>query len=165
MLKLLKNQQEGGGGSSDEDNRDSVTRDIEFTVDEDIYEKTGVKRPRLGEELDGLASEKIYRYQLEQDIEKINKWGGTYKSKIEKHEKLRNEDVVYKFLNDVPRCGENAKFNEVSSVTREISWRSTRYLTGEIHKEHLQQPPIIAYKRYQEWLYSKPNLPPVRFGI
>jgi hypothetical protein len=171
MVRLdltLKTSKEEDAENEVENHGLQVQRDIEFTVDEDIYEKTGVKKPRNGEELDSLGGEKLYRYQLDQDIEKIIKWQGGFKKKIDDHTEIRMEDASYRLLTEVHPLGSLCTTNDVAMVTREISWRNTSKLASEIPqilglRTHLTKAPFIANKRYVEWLTGKPKGPSEAF--
>ena len=139
----------------------AVKKDIDFKVDEDIYEKTGVKRPRKGEGLSGPEAEKIYRHQIEQDLVTLVKFNGiNADQKREEYDKARYEnDLTYRTMSDRKPLGAIGKLAEVTSVIKELSWRDTNTLTKEIYGIHLTKPPIIAHKRYQEWLSGKPQGP------
>lgn len=152
------------GGDGDEGPIKPV-EDIIFTVDADIYEKTGVRKPKKGENLSGMEAEKIYRYQLEQDESKIISRYGSYGDKVEMFHEKRMEEITYATFNTVRPMGHWGKFSEASRAAREISWRNTTKLTGEVLGTHLLQPPIIANKRYQEWIGGKPKGPSKEFLV
>ncbi len=156
---LPNNKKNEDNDSSDEDVETIVKKDIIFTVDDDIYEKCGVRRPQKGLSLDGPEAEKIYRYQIVQDIEKIKQYTGHFKDKVKEYDAKRESDAIYRILNEVKKVGMLGRYSEVANVTRELSWRNTSLLINEIYGKHLQQPPVIAQKRYKEWLAGKPQGP------
>ena len=133
--------------------------DIIFTVDEDIFEKVGVKRPRKGEELGGMEAEKLYKYQLKQDKEKIIEKYGTYTEKVAEYHNERMQEVTYATFHLIRPLGHRGNFNESANVARELSWRDTSLVNKEVFGIHLQTPPEIAGKRYKEWLTGKPKGP------
>jgi len=162
--QLLGNKAPDDADYDSDDNRaEEKLRDIVFTVDDDIYEKCGVKKPSKGLELEPSDAEKLYRYQLAQDIEKINEVSGSFREKVDTFMKKREEDVIYSILSETKHLGSNGKYCEVGEVTREISWRNTSQLRGEIYRTHLMQAPTIAAKRYKEWLTGKPQGPSKEF--
>jgi len=166
MSKPMDKPQENDGYDMYDDDEDKAIekkRDITFTVDPDIYEKCGVKKPMKNQELEGSDAEKLYRFQLAQDIETINRETGTFKSKVRVHQEKREEDIVYKILSETKHLGSFGRYCEVSDVTREISWRNTSTLRGEIYKTHLMKAPLIAQKRYVEWMTGKPQGPSKEF--
>ena len=157
-MKMVNISKLSQGGDGDEGPIKPV-EDIVFTVDDDIYEKTGVKKPKKGEELSGMEAEKIYRYQLKQDEAKIVARYGSYIDKVETYHEKRMEEITYATFHYVRPMGHWGKFSEASRSAREISWRETSKLNGEVFGTHLTQPPIIANKRYQEWISGKPQGP------
>ena len=131
----------------DDDDNDSV-RSLTFEDDPKMWEAIGVKKRRKGDEYNDLDYEKIYNYQLKQDIPKIVERYGSFKQKESTYLQQRGLDVNYRNITDIRPLGRNANFEDVSRVTREISWRSTKRPFG-----------VIANKRYQEWLGGKPPGP------
>ena len=134
--------------------------DIIFTVDDDIYEKVGVRKPRKGEEVSGMDGDKLYRYQLAQDKVKIIEKYGPYEDKKKEYHETRMKEITYSTFHEVRPLGWHGAFNESSAVARELSWRDTSKLNTEVFGLHLQKAPEIANKRYKEWLSGKPKGPP-----
>ena len=120
MYALMVGKKPGEVGDNENDEFDDDNelkpikkfKELDFTMDDDIYEKTGVKRPRRGEELDGMEAEKLYRYQLEQDIQKIIDFRGTYQNKVQEHNELRNRDTSYRVMNDPHLLGMTGNMND-----------------------------------------------------
>jgi hypothetical protein len=111
---------------------------LDFSVDKDIYTKLGIQKPRRGEE-NALDLEKIYRYQLELDIEKINKRKGNYEQRTASYLRIRQEDPEYQQVAVTPQIGSDGDFRNVLKYTKDISWQSTTRPYGEIaHKRHLE---------------------------
>jgi hypothetical protein len=152
-------------GGGDDDGPIKPIEDIIFTVDPDIYEKVGVRKPKKGEELNGMEAEKLYRYQLEQDEQKIIDKYGSYKSKTDTFHERRMEEVTYATFNTIKPLGHVGRFNESARAAREISWRATSKVNTEVYGTHLKKAPVIAGKRYKEWLTGKPAGPSQEFLV
>ena len=93
MVNLSKLSQGG-----EETGPPKPVEDIIFTVDDDIYEKTGVRKPKKGEELSGMDAEKLYRYQLVQDKQKIVEKYGTYQEKAAVLNEKCIEELTYHII-------------------------------------------------------------------
>ena len=125
---------------------------IDFTPDPEAMKKLGIAAPKRGDELDALNAEKIYRYQLDLDIQKIRDKKGSYAKRVFDFMLGRQEDPKYKEIALLRSLGVNGATEEVAQVTREISWRATARPEG-----------VIAKKRYKEWLSGTPKGPSQAF--
>jgi hypothetical protein len=120
---------------------------VGFSVDNEMYTKLGIKKPKKGEE-NTHDMEKIYEYQLEKDLQKIVQRKGTYKSRAEAYNRIRETDPEYQEIALPDRFGAYGDFNSVDFKLKEHSWQSTSKPYG-----------VIAHKRYLEYLANLPKGP------
>lgn len=120
---------------------------VAFSVDPDMYEKLGIKKPKKGEE-NQSDLEKIYRYQLEKDLKKMVERKGTYKSRADKFTRIRESDPEYRHIAIAPTFGAEGNFIDINAQTKLHSWQSTSKPYG-----------VIAHKRYLEYLANLPKGP------
>ena len=148
MVNLLRKS----SAEDKQDDKDEV-ESMDLSPDPNAMTILQIKPPKKGEEINSLDAEKLYRYQLAIDEEKIKTKKGSYASKALKFMMERYTDP--KFMSvaaSTSKVGVDCQTEEVAQVTREISWRATARPEG-----------VIAAKRFQEWLNGTPAGPSQAF--
>jgi hypothetical protein len=114
---------------------DDDERSIEFSVDPKMYEKLGVHKVLVGEQ-NAFDVEKLYQFQLQKDLEKINKIKGNYQQRVDKFVDRRMRDPLFKQVAAEKSLGKSGKFVELLPLSSRESWMLTSQPYG-----------IIAHKR------------------
>jgi len=124
-----------------------------YSVDPDMYEKIGIRKPKKGEEMNNFDAEKIISFQLEKDLPKIVTNHGTYdelnkdyflgeKVAPESYEKFGMHITSQGNLVRSKNLGAKGTIGKVAKYAEDISWRETTKPYG-----------IIAAKRVSVVLY------------
>jgi hypothetical protein len=133
---------------------------IVFSVDPDMYRKLDIIKHAGGNDYTPIEQEKIYRYQLEKDIAKIVERRGHYQDRNENFLQNRSGDRDYQKVARGKKTGKSGKFNVVSQLTMQASWRLTSKPDGEIAQKHEKErqegirkdPDIMAMKDKEQRL-------------
>jgi hypothetical protein len=130
-----------------------------YSVDPQMYEKIGIRKPKKGEEMNNFDAEKIISFQLDKDLPKIVQNHGSFeelnreyylgeKVHPEGYERLHMRITPNGDLVNTKKLGANGNIVKVAKYTEDISWRETSKPFG-----------IIAAKRYAEYLANLPKGP------
>lgn len=135
-------------------NANSISRDlgfddqsVDFSVDPEMYTKLEIKKAKLGEE-NAFDTQKIYQFQLEKDIKKINAIKGPYKVRNQHFLDIRKTDEMYRKVAVPAQIATHGNFVEILEYTTEESWKATSRPYGE-----------QAHKRYLDYLVNIPKGP------
>jgi len=135
-------------------NTTSISRDlgfddqsVDFSVDPEMYNKLEIKKAKLGEE-NAFDTQKIYQFQLEKDIKKINAVKGPYKVRNQHFLDIRKTDEMYRKVAVPAQIATHGNFVEILEYTTEESWKATSRPYGE-----------QAHKRYLDYLINIPKGP------
>ena len=139
-----------------------------FSVDPEMFEKTGVKKPRDMKDLNTMEAEKLYKFQVEKDIVKIAKKQGRYKVRNAEYLRHRATDPRFSQIAHGKNLGKLANFEAVSQVAAEARYpgksvifyfysANAFVITAHLHSWQATTIPYgeIAHKRYLEWLANK----------
>ena len=133
-----------GGSSAFKPDDDG--KDFHHDFDE-VLKVLNIRKPRKGEALGAWEQERIYKYMLELDEQRIASKGGVSKKELA-YLQNREQDEMYRDVNDKKLLGAGGIFQDVSDKAIEESWRSGSRPYG-----------IILHKRYLEWLGNLPSGP------
>ena len=102
---------------------DSTVKDVDeetvFSVDPEMFEKTGVKKPRNMKDIPTMEADKLYRFQLQKDAEKIARKYGRFRARNAQYLRYRENDPVYNKVAEPTQLGKLANFEAVSQAAQE----------------------------------------------